>query len=396
MINIIIVDDSQEKIDAILNGLPAEIKGKVDIAKSKSSAQKLFANKIYDLAFIDLALPRHDGGVPIPNEGVNLIQEINEFDWFNSPNKILAITQHEALEKDYSDTLKKIGVTLHFYDGTAHLKDIIKYQYDSVAKASKQLEYGFDVLIIAALDEESAPIIEDKRFTWVREEIVGIDDINIRVSDLSVSSKNFKVAIVTLPRMGLVSSAITTSRVVNQIRPRYVFMPGICAGVEGEVELGDIIVANLSWEWQNGKIKGDDFAIEPYQIPVNQIMITRAEQLLKTDILEQLWKDTKQKRPDRVPNYHIGPVVSGSSVISNSNKIEELRAQHRKLIGIEMEIFGVYAACSQSNVRPDFIGFKSVCDFGNESKSDNYHQFCSEICGKLCVDLVVSVLAARN
>lgn len=87
MINIIIVDDSDDKIAAILSGLPEGIRSSVDIAKSKSSAQKAFAKKTYDVAFVDLALPRYDNEDPFPNEGANLVQEINEFDWFKSPKK---------------------------------------------------------------------------------------------------------------------------------------------------------------------------------------------------------------------------------------------------------------------------------------------------------------------
>lgn len=392
MINIIIVDDSQDKIDAILDGLPINARSKVDIAKSKSAAQNYFSNKIYDLAFVDLALPRHDNGDPIWNEGINLIQEINEFDWFNSPKKILAITQHENLEKMYSDTLKQLGVTLHFYDGTVHLKDTIKYQYESVSKVNLQLEYDYDALIVVALEEEAQPIIDDERFSWHRDEFFGLEDINLRVSFLSIGAITRKVAIVILPRMGLVSSAITTSRAVNKLRPRYVFMPGICAGIEGEVKLGDIIVASPSWEWQTGKLKANEFSIEPYQISVKQKMISKIEQILELGILDKIWRETDHNRPEFKPSYHVGPMVSGSSVISNAEKISELCLQHRKLKGIDMEIFGVYAGCVQSNVNPEFIGFKSVCDFGNEKKGDSYHQFCSEICAKLCVDLVSNIL----
>lgn len=392
MINIIIVDDSDDKIAAILSGLPEGIRSSVDIAKSKSSAQKAFAKKTYDVAFVDLALPRYDNEDPFPNEGANLVQEINEFDWFKSPKKILAITQHSELEIEYATLLKELGVTLHYHDGTGSIADIVKYQYETIVKVNQQLDYNYDVLIVVALDEEAKPILNDARFNWSRQEVLGLEDVNIRASSLPIKGELKKVALVILPRMGLVSSAITTSRVVNEIRPRYVLMPGICAGIEGEVKLGDIIVANPSWEWQTGKWKGDSFAIEPYQIAINQKMVGRFEQMLDTSILDDLWKNTEQKRPESKPTCHFGPMVSGSSVISNSDKITELREQHRKLIGIEMEIFGVYAACTQSNVYPDFIGFKSVCDYGNEQKGDSYHSYCSEICGKLCANFVEFIL----
>ncbi|ELB2048969.1 hypothetical protein QNZ80_004267 [Vibrio parahaemolyticus] len=396
MINIIIVDDCDDKVAAILSGLPESIRNNVDIAKSKSSAQKAFAEKTYDVAFVDLALPRYDNEDPFPCEGVNLVREINEFDWFKSPKRILAITQHSELENEYSDLLKELGVTLHYHDGTGSIAEIVRYQYETISKVNQQLDYNCDVLIIVALDEEAEPIINDKQFNWFRNNNFILEDINIRSSFLSISGENKKVSLVVLPRMGLVSSAITTSRVVNEIRPRYVLMPGICAGIEGEVKIGDIIVANTSWEWQTGKWKGDKFAIEPYQISINQKMVGRFEKMLETSILDDLWKNTENNRPENKPTCHFGPVVSGSSVISNTNKVTELKEQHRKLIGIEMEIFGVYAACTQSNVDTEFIGFKSVCDYGNEQKGDSYHSYCAEICGKLCSNFVEFILNNCN
>lgn len=392
MINVIIVDDSQDKIDAIISGLPESISEFVDIYKNKSEAQRAFSRKKYDIAFIDLALPSYEGQSPVPHEGVALIREINEFDWFNTPGKILAITQHSELEEEFSKTLKELGVTLHYHDGTGSISEIVRYQYSTIIKSNQKLEFNYDAVIIAALDEEAKLILEDKRFNWSKVECVGLSDVNIRTSLYYVNGRDCKLAIVILPRMGLVSSAITTSRVVNELKPRYVLMPGICAGVEGEVKLGDIIVANPSWEWQTGKWKGDSFAIEPYQINVNQKMIEKLKILLEKNILDEIWRSTNNARPEQRPSCHFGPMVSGSSVISNSEKIHELRAQHRKLLGIEMEIFGVYSACVQSAIAPDFIGFKSVCDFGNEHKGDNYHLFCSEISGRLCVEYLILIL----
>lgn len=392
MVNIIIVDDSQSKIDAILLGLPVGIRNNIDIAMSKSAAQEAFSKKTYDLAFIDLALPRHAGSTPESYEGIDLIKEINQFDWFKTPKKILAITQHSDLESTFSHNLKELGVTLHYDDGTGNIADIVKYQYETITKASQQLEFNYDVLIIVALDEEAAHILNDKRFSWSRANYLGIDDINLRISTLNIAGYERKLGLIILPRMGLVSSAITTSRAVNQLKPRYVMMPGICAGIEGAVNIGDIIVANPSWEWQTGKWNGNCFAIEPYQISVDQKMIGKFEELIETNILDKLWGATLNIRPTKSPACHIGPMVSGSSVISNAQKVNELKTQHRKLIGIEMEIFGVYAACAQSSVPPDFIGFKAVCDFGNESKGDNFHPFCSEISAKLCAEFVEFLL----
>jgi nucleoside phosphorylase len=52
--------------------------------------------------------------------------------------------------------------------------------------------------------------------------------------------------------------------------------------------------------------------------------------------------------------------------------------QHRKLLGIEMESYGVLAAAEESP-RPQPIAFaiKSVCDFADLEKSDSFQHYAA-------------------
>ena len=46
------------------------------------------------------------------------------------------------------------------------------------------------------------------------------------------------------------------------------------------------------------------------------------------------------------------------------------------LIGIEMEAYGVfYSAANSMSPKPIAISIKSVCDFADEHKSDNYQEY---------------------
>lgn len=392
MIKVIIVDDCQNKISNILNSFPDREKVDVSIASCSASAQRLFSEKAFDLAIVDLALPNRESEEPRDNVGLELIQSVNEFDWFKKPRNTIAITQHSSLNEEYKDQLRELGVTLHYYDTSKSLDQVIKYQVELAGKYNNQADFLYDLVIITALDEEAEPIVNSEEFSWYTQNHFGITDLNIKTCKYLSAEKEYILGLIVLPKMGLVSSSITTSRIVNFLRPRCIVMPGICAGVKSEVSIGDVIVANPSWEWQTGKWKGDEFAIEPYQLSVDQGLIRHIEELNNDGVLEKIWKNTSQKRPDSPPKQYIGPVVSGSSVISNQNMIDELRSQHRKLLGLEMEIFGVYAASQQSHIKPKFIGFKSVCDFGDEAKGDNYHLYCSEISGKYCVNFVKKIL----
>jgi len=52
--------------------------------------------------------------------------------------------------------------------------------------------------------------------------------------------------------------------------------------------------------------------------------------------------------------------------------------QQRKLLGVEMEVYGVYAAAAYSNrPKPAVFAMKAVCDFGDEKKDDAHQAYAA-------------------
>lgn len=73
-----------------------------------------------------------------------------------------------------------------------------------------------------------------------------------------------------------------------------------------------------------------------------------------------------------------GPLASGSAVLSDGVIIGDVRNQHQELIGIEMEIYGLYAAAySASDPQPAYIALKGVCDFADPDKEDGYQEYAA-------------------
>lgn len=392
MTKVIIVDDSQAKIDDITCSLGDIDSIDLDIAKNTYEAQILFSENEYDVAIIDLALPTLEGSKASDVAGFELIRSLHAFDWFNKPKTTIVVTEHDALDQRFSEELKNIGVVLYKYSCAADIEDKIKYHVDLSIKLNTQLTNDFDLVFITALEEEAQPIIDDDEFDWGITSLFGLEEINLRTCEVIVDGKKKKLALTILPRMGLVSSSIVTTKLNEILKPKMVIMSGICAGIEDEVKLGDLIIADLSWEWQTGKWKGQDFNIEPYQLSPSPELINFSRRVNENDYLDSLWKETILKRPDQMPKLHIGPIVSGSSVIANAGMMDSLKKQHRKLLGLDMEIFGVYAACHHSKIQPKFLAIKSVCDYGNEVKGDSFHEFCSEISAKFTAKFAKSIL----
>ncbi len=64
--------------------------------------------------------------------------------------------------------------------------------------------------------------------------------------------------------------------------------------------------------------------------------------------------------------------------MENKEIVESVQKHQRKLIGIEMEIYGVLSAVKYSTKpSPIPICMKSVCDFGDDSKSDDWQHYAS-------------------
>ena len=81
-------------------------------------------------------------------------------------------------------------------------------------------------------------------------------------------------------------------------------------------------------------------------------------------------------RPDTVLQLRIGPVASGASVLVDVSKVEEIKEQHRKLIGVDMELYGLFGAADEAPIpSPKAFALKSVCGFADEHKDDEMQTY---------------------
>ena len=96
----------------------------------------------------------------------------------------------------------------------------------------------------------------------------------------------------------------------------------------------------------------------------------------------------KEQFPGAKPDYelrlHMGAVATGASVIANPEKVKLIQDQIRDVIAIEMEIFGVYYAARWSvSPQPKYIAIKSICDFADQDKDDDFHHYASFTSAKI-------------
>jgi nucleoside phosphorylase len=205
------------------------------------------------------------------------------------------------------------------------------------------------------------------------------------------SGRMLKVVGTTSTSMGLTAASIVTTQLILQFRPRIVLMIGIAAGTrDGGKQFGDVLVADPSVDYNSGKVIQQDgvrgFQPDPYPIGLN----ARLRSVLhKYRGPHQLFTDIRGGWSGKVPaeanRLHVGPLGAADQVIDDASRVLEIQQNWRKLIGVEMETYGVYRACYEApDPKPRFVSFKSVCDFAAE-KSDSWQAYAAYVAAEFAL-----------
>ena len=182
-----------------------------------------------------------------------------------------------------------------------------------------------------------------------------------------------------IDEMGMPAAAATAMKVIFLFRPRYLIMVGIAAGVvKEELEdqrYGDVIVPDVIWNYSAGKFVSPEAA----QIRYGDIgfLPRSTSENIPEEIMPYLRKAVAS--PDNPCHAYIGPMACGSTVVANRELLEkQIYTQYHHTAGLDMESYAVvYAANHANDPRPTPIIVKSVCDFADSNKSDDYQRFAA-------------------
>ena len=84
-------------------------------------------------------------------------------------------------------------------------------------------------------------------------------------------------------------------------------------------------------------------------------------------------------RKDNEFHVHIGPLACGSSVVANRSVVEkQVLSLFPHTVGLDMESYSVAFACQNcKEPKPTPVIVKSICDFADSEKSDQYQKFAA-------------------
>jgi nucleoside phosphorylase len=259
-----------------------------------------------------------------------------------------------------------------------------KVEYILLVERSQPIP-GYEAFlgIVAALPTpELAAVLDGVPWEWSSIQLPS-DASQYYEGKIRKDSDSRRVVAVAAPRMGMTAAAVTSMKMISAFRPRYLAMVGIAAGVKGRCQLGDIVVADPSWDWGSGKISGvgaaSRFQQAPDQIPMDSFLRAKVMLLARNEpVLDAIRRGWKGSTIDHVLRMYVGPAASGAAVLADKRTVEGIIDQHRKLLAIEMETYGVYAAAQGAPLpQPKVFSVKSICDYADDSKSDSHQAYAS-------------------
>jgi len=398
MLSILIVDDTPEKEQTlrkfILDNFKEVKNSDIEWAECTNDAFRMLSRKYYDLVMLDLFIKqskRKDAKAD-PENAVNFIELLNEYgDTIKQPAHILGITQMTKIPEQYKTCFDDNLWSLFRYgdeykDWEDKLRIKLNYLLTSKMRMQRNPVYDFDVAIINALykPEHSALKCVLGEDGWEKIKYPA-DECNTYFIKTIVSKGGTPIRIVATyqSQMASVASASLTAKMLYHFRPKYVFMTGIAAAVERDgYQYGDVLIAEECWDGASGKYKDGKFLPDFKHIRIDSSMINilsvaRDNPKLMKEITEA--SSFAKDKCLRDLTVHIGQMASVPAVIAEAEKLDEIKDHARKLMGIEMETYGVYYA-AENSVDPRPIGFaslKSISDFADGHKGDDYQEYAS-------------------
>lgn len=395
MIRILVVDDKTEKQINIVKVINRVCAGREDVEIKTASyvidAKLILAKTTIDIMILDICLPLRPGDDLQRDGGIKLLNDINGSDRYTYPKYVIALSEHDELTKEFSLDVGIIHTSIYYNilsnEWNIRLSECIKIAVSIMANNIVKRSFDYDIAVICALPEELEYV--KQCFLDVKEFKHPDDDYVFFNGYFMKDDRKIRIVIAQSTHMGMVPAASLTTKLIYNFIPRYIVMTGIAAGIKGKVNIGDAIVAEYVWDYGAGKesIEGEETVhrntIE--QIPLDTSISTMIRRLSSdTSELTKIKKQFTGIKPKYKLKLHMGAFATGSAVIANPKKVKGIQDQIRNVTAIDMEIFGVYYAARWAiSPKPKYLAIKSICDFADENKDDDFHSYASYTSAKI-------------
>lgn len=377
----LIVDDQYEDKAKVIASILTNIgESDFNLVVDAKNAIKAMRSEKYDVLILDLQIPEVLGEDAKNDGGTQLLQYIELNESIKKPTVVLGITSHkDAYDSCFSFFQKRGWSLILGVDDQEHISSVLKTMKVHVTT----LENRYDVVFLTALPHTEYEAVMNLPLEWKEHQEVNDDSIYHTSNIVTSGGASLSVIATSLPHMGIAAAASTTASLCVKFKPSLIIMTGICAGIINRVNLGDILIADPTWDWGSGKLTIVDgtpkFLSQPTQISLDPSLRKKIQHISTSNTyMNEIYSGWHGTRPPQNPKVHIGPMATGAVVLEDPMTVELIQGQNRATNGIEMEAFGVTAAAYYSGPnRPKVLIAKSVCDFANPEKNDTWQHYAA-------------------
>lgn len=410
---ILIVDDNDQKrarvASVLSDGLAAE-GAKIEEAATYEAALDKLKSLYFDLVVLDLLLPAADG-TPSQDSSRAIIRQLNSGAGLLPPMHIIGLTAYENIAEQERAYFDQHLLSLEYYseDNVQWAEKIVSkiiylMQSQRASLRFHSSTYDLDVFVLAARHQNEYIPAKSKLFDGATSDHHPLWKGAITLGSIKLSDgRILNAGLACVNEMGMAPTAAVASQAISIFRPRLLGMIGMCCGFHASGcahprKLMDAIVVREVTCWEEGKYvdlskNKNEFRNRAKTRIVDDVIREDVEMIIEqaeSTIIPSLKKFTGKAKYKKirdhfnaagdgqsvvvrdVPDVKFAPLVSGSSVIADNKMVEEILSRHTGAVGLDMELFGLYAAADRSfGRRPSVLGVKGVADFGQVEKDDN-------------------------
>lgn len=246
------------------------------------------------------------------------------------------------------------------------------------------------VAILSAMDQEIS-LIESRISDPTEHDVLGQRFVSGRLHDVSV--------VTATSGYGKVGAAATAMAAILRFNASRVVFGGVAGGIEPDVEIGDIVVADslIQHDYDASPI------FEPYVIPSLGVAKIAADPELTASVeiaVDRYLRNRSATEITEVPydlfqvenmRLHKGLIASGDRFISSLAEARSLLGRIPNVLAVEMEGAAVAQVCAERNI--PFAIFRLISDRSDNAAGVDFISFVSSVAAPIAAGVVEELLA---
>lgn len=221
----------------------------------------------------------------------------------------------------------------------------------------------------------------------MEEEVTILKNKLTQLSEISVAHVKFytgilkdREVVITQSGIGKVNAAISTTLLINKLKPDVIINTGSAGALDESLNVGDVLISD---DVKYHDADATAFGYEYGQIPQMPVAFQSSKPLIEkvSQVVQQQQLTAK-----------VGLIVSGDSFIGSVEQRQKIKKAFPNAMAVEMEATAIAQTCYQFNV--PFVVVRAVSDLANGEAEMSFEAFLEKaaVSSSQTVEALVSQL----